>query len=283
MLRHPISPKSTNRQSSPSNSIRGSHAQSTNNDDTDSTSSISSEEEVLFDLDERAMSQLPRHLQHTMREIQRERLNRLHSQKERVVHIDTSRGLRRSQRGSHPRQQQQNQQKQQWLSNVVTRLQTPRPTVIPDGGFGALTSREKREVAPWVEEEEEQGFTSRADKKSPEVVVGLDSEAESDSGLGSNSLGLVGGGLKKRQHGHAAAQDTARACSPRLRRPRRRDHRPPRPPRYHHKTGECTRAGQGMERHSQGWLRTRASLMLSSVGGSVRKRMGRMSGFFAKM
>jgi hypothetical protein len=281
MLRHPISPKNTNPQSSPSTSIRGSHARSTNNDDTSSTSSISSEE-VLFDLDERAMFQLPRHLQHTMREIQTERLNRLHSQSERVVHVDTSRRLRRS----HHRHQLQNQhqQKQQWLSNVVTRLQTLRPTVIPDGGFGALTSREKREVAPWVEEEEkeEQGITSREDKKSPEVVVGLDSEAESDSGLGSNSLGSVGRAPKQR-HEHAAAPNTACACSPHLRRPRRRDRRPPRPPRYHHTTGGYNRAGQGLERHSQGQLRRRASAMLSSVGGSVRKRMGKMSGFFAKM
>lgn len=41
------------------------------------TQDRTSEEEVIYDLDERAMSELPDHLQHNMREVQRERFERL--------------------------------------------------------------------------------------------------------------------------------------------------------------------------------------------------------------
>ncbi|PLB53187.1 hypothetical protein P170DRAFT_434902 [Aspergillus steynii IBT 23096] len=56
----------------------------------DSSTSTSDEEEVLFDLDESAMAELPIHLQHTMREIQRERVRRLSQGPENLMSMSVS-------------------------------------------------------------------------------------------------------------------------------------------------------------------------------------------------
>lgn len=66
-------PSSTSSTSSPTSSSTSSRPPNPHPED----SSAEDEEEVVFDLDEAAMAQLPLHLQQTMREIQRERVRRL--------------------------------------------------------------------------------------------------------------------------------------------------------------------------------------------------------------
>lgn len=99
----------------------------------DNTDSVTDDEvEVLFDLDERALAELPPFLQANMRAIHAERLSRLQSQRE----VDAS-------------QQNENSVPQQPVTIGPGPVQAPHITTLSRGLLQALSSTEQLEVAPW--------------------------------------------------------------------------------------------------------------------------------------
>lgn len=310
MLRHPNpiphhnQPPQTNHDinTEPKTRTRHTYPPTTTNNDTESYSSDSSssredEDEVLLDLDETAMSQLPRHLQSNMRDIQTERFIRLQVDNK---HVDVnSQNQNQYSLDNHHYQQKENHRQQQWLTNMTTRLQTARPTVIPDGGFWALTSREKCDVAPWMQQEGRptrgaEGGTGDKDRdrvherKKPDarLTPGLGPDSDSDSGSDAEDDSTSPKSADKTNHSkhvrfqkhvpgtNVPVSSTARAYSPHLRRPRRRDTRPVRSERYYQAGGRYAgkdARGIGCGK-GDGEFRRRVSLMVRAVRKRLRRK-----------
>ncbi|RJE20775.1 hypothetical protein PHISCL_06894 [Aspergillus sclerotialis] len=100
----------------------------------DNTDSVTDDEvEVVFDLDERALAELPPFLQANMKAVHAERLSRLQSQGDQV---ETS-------------QQNDNSVRQQPGTITTVPVQTPQITTLSRGLLQASSSTEQLEVAPF--------------------------------------------------------------------------------------------------------------------------------------
>lgn len=90
------------------------------------------EEEVIFELNEEAMAQLPAHLQHNMRNIQRERMERVQRENAQVP-------VRRY-RAQREREEEEKRRADEWFRGLIARL--PPPPVL---GLGVGLGRRRDE------------------------------------------------------------------------------------------------------------------------------------------
>lgn len=109
------------RNNSRPNSLLISHAR--HNDAAPTTKGLVDDEggkEVIFDLDPTAMSQLPSHLQHNMREIQRERLARV--QRDPHVHIPIRKQQQQQQRNAAAESKEEQDQADKWFRDLLAKF-----------------------------------------------------------------------------------------------------------------------------------------------------------------
>ncbi|KAH8424120.1 uncharacterized protein LDX57_001874 [Aspergillus melleus] len=123
-------PSSVSSPSSSSDSSAASRPWNPHPDD----SSTEDEEEVLFDLDEAAMAELPVHLQRTMREIQRERVRRFSQRPENMaLAVNLNMNMTMVIRTSPRTPRTNGNYADRWVRNVMARMSTDQETSMSRG------------------------------------------------------------------------------------------------------------------------------------------------------
>lgn len=158
----------------------------------------------------------------------------------------------------------------QWFNDVMSRLRTSKPTIIPYGGLRALSSAEQLEVAPWPEPEPTPHAGAVSGEVSPKDRKGLMMEGSLEE-----SVWVAG----KRER----AAPVGRIYGPHLRRPARGEGCPSRSKRYNETIGGNAGGYPGSEGVVRGQLRRRGSLVFGDLGWRVKNRMQRVSRFLREL